>query len=521
VSTHLTGPRRRDWLTAWLSGSVSVDLFGPSRKSVTCRSWGAIPTLSGAAGMVRIGGSTPDLVTLPARRPGDDASSCQGTRNKEPGREEPAPHLARTISAGQRLPEALRRFEPRRRGTRSCNGPGVRLRRGIAGYRGPATGGVLIMSGFVGPLRLHLISAVSLVAFVIVAPSAQAATPTCFDRAATITGAGTINGTAGNDVIVGSDGSDTIDGKGGNDRICGLGGADSLYGGRGDDQIDGAAGSDFIVGDVFAESGDVVGGGNDRLFGGNGDDNFMTGDSRTNNGNATGGGNDELFGGNGDDGFMSGDSVAVFGGDASGGGNDRLEGGDGNDGMAGDSRSPHDGSATGAGDDILLGGFGIFDFLIGDSEAVTEARGSGGDDILDMGADGGFRAIGDHNINSPESGGPPTGRATGAGGDLIIGGSANEVLIGDSVVADESVTAAGNDRIQADGGDDTIFGDNVNFDVDATAGTAGGADNLDGGGGNDTLRAGPGNDNLDGGPATDVCHGQRGTDTYVRCETVT
>ena len=137
-----------------------------------------------------------------------------------------------------------------------------------------------------------------------------------------------------------------------------------------------------------------------------------------------------------------------------------------------------------------------------------------------MGADGGVIAIGDHNINRPESGGPATGRATGAGDDHIIGGSAREVLIGDSVVADASVTAAGNDRIQADGGDDKIFGDNVNRN-NATVGTAGGADNLNGGPGNDTLRAGPGNDNLDGGAATDACHGQGGTDTYERCETVT
>jgi hypothetical protein len=167
------------------------------------------------------------------------------------------------------------------------------------------------MIRFVRPLRLHLISALSLVAFVIVAPSAHAA-PTCFDRAATITGAGTINGTAGNDVIVGSDGSDLIDGRGGNDRICGLGGGDFLSGGRGDDQVDGGAGGDEVVGDVFAQSGDVVGGGNDRVFGGDGDDR-ITGDSATYDGDANGGGNDELFGGNGDD-LMSGDSRAVFGG---------------------------------------------------------------------------------------------------------------------------------------------------------------------------------------------------------------
>jgi Ca2+-binding RTX toxin-like protein len=76
-------------------------------------------------------------------------------------------------------------------------------------------------------------------------------------------------------------------------------------------------------------------------------------------------------------------------------------------------------------------------------------------------------------------------------------------------------------RIQGDGGNDTIFGDNANLDLDATAGSAGGEDNLNGGPGNDTLRAGPANDNLDGGAATDPCHGERGNDTFERCETVT
>jgi hypothetical protein len=164
---------------------------------------------------------------------------------------------------------------------------------------------------------------------------------------------------------------------------------------------------------------------------------------------------------------------------------------------------------------VLLGGPGRFDYLIGDSEGVAAAHRSGGDDLLDMGADGGI-VIGDHNINAPDG-----GRATGAGDDRILGGySEFEFLYGDSSVGDASVTAAGDDRSAGRGGDDTIFGDNINFGGDATAGRAGGEDKLDGDDGNDTLRAGPDDDRLNGGADTDDCDGEAGTgDRAKQCET--
>jgi hypothetical protein len=91
---------------------------------------------------------------------------------------------------------------------------------------------------------------------------APAQTPMCFGQAATITGSGTITGTAGNDVIVGSPGPDTIDGLGGSDLICGLEGDDVLIGGDANDQLDGGDDDDTLRG----------GPGNDRLLGGPGDD---------------------------------------------------------------------------------------------------------------------------------------------------------------------------------------------------------------------------------------------------------
>ena len=171
---------------------------------------------------------------------------------------------------------------------------------------------------------------------------------------------------------------------------------------------------------------------------------------------------------------------------------------------------------TGAGDDVILGGPG-FEFIGGDSEGVVGAQGSGGDDYIAMGTGDGI-ALGDHNINIPaEEGGGP---ATGAGNDTIIGAddSAFELIVGDSSVGDDSITAAGNDHIVGKGGDDVIFGDNADFFVTSTAGTASGNDKLEGGAGDDIVIAGPGNDLLDGGADTDFCDGEAGNDNFKACE---
>jgi Ca2+-binding RTX toxin-like protein len=192
-----------------------------------------------------------------------------------------------------------------------------------------------------------------------------------------------------------------------------------------------------------------------------------------------------------------------------------MLGGGGDDGLVGDSAAPSQGAATGAGDDILFGEQGA-DFLIGDGEGVASVNGSGGDDILDLGTDGGVAAIGDHNVNDP-AGGP----ATGSGNDRIIGGSSGEVLIGDSSIADASVTTAGNDFLEGRGGEDTVFGDNTDFDASMSVGEAGGTDWTNGGSGVDSLKGGPNNDFLNGGAGRpDSCDGEAGTDAAIGCEAV-
>lgn len=67
----------------------------------------------------------------------------------------------------------------------------------------------------------------------------------------------TIVGTAGDDMITGTDGADIIVGRSGADRIDGGGGDDIVCGGPGVDRIDGGAGRDLVSG---GDGNDVLGG---------------------------------------------------------------------------------------------------------------------------------------------------------------------------------------------------------------------------------------------------------------------
>jgi Ca2+-binding RTX toxin-like protein len=98
-----------------------------------------------------------------------------------------------------------------------------------------------------------------------VAQAADAATPTCMGKRATIVGTAgkdILRGTKRADVIVAKGGSDVIKGRGGNDLICAGGGNDEVTGGGGADKVLGGAGNDTITG----------GYGKDRLLGQGGDD---------------------------------------------------------------------------------------------------------------------------------------------------------------------------------------------------------------------------------------------------------
>jgi uncharacterized repeat protein (TIGR01451 family) len=94
----------------------------------------------------------------------------------------------------------------------------------------------------------------------------------------------TILGTAGNDVLQGTNradvivalaGDDQVFANGGNDLICAGAGADLVDGGSGKDTIIGGGGRDRLIG---SDGSDMIKGkrGRDRLFGGQGDD-FLNG----------------------------------------------------------------------------------------------------------------------------------------------------------------------------------------------------------------------------------------------------
>jgi Ca2+-binding RTX toxin-like protein len=112
---------------------------------------------------------------------------------------------------------------------------------------------------------------------VVTAPVSAA--PTCDGKPATIVGGGLIEGTDGNDVIVGSNGEDLIFGHGGKDTICGRKGDDRIDGGGKRDRIFGGSGDDDIKGgpghdDIFGFKGD------DRIRGQDGND-FINGGAGT------------------------------------------------------------------------------------------------------------------------------------------------------------------------------------------------------------------------------------------------
>ena len=115
--------------------------------------------------------------------------------------------------------------------------------------------------------------------------------PTCNGIPATIVGTGVINGTSGNDVIVGLGENDTIHGGQGNDVICGNGGDDTINGGNGNDRLFGGAGDDTLNGgngddslDGGAGADELIGArGADTLTGGAGGDSFSGGRGSDNN----------------------------------------------------------------------------------------------------------------------------------------------------------------------------------------------------------------------------------------------
>ncbi|MHB1098190.1 MAG: beta strand repeat-containing protein [Burkholderiales bacterium] len=322
---------------------------------------------------------------------------------------------------------------------------------------------------------------------------------------------------AGNDVVFAGDGNDLIEPGSGNDVIYAGGGDDIVMPGAGNDVVYAGLGNDFIIGGdgnnaLFGE------GGNDVIFSGKGND-LIDG----------GAGNDVLSGGAGDDTIFGGTgNDALFGGD----GNDVLSGGDGNDRLDG-----------GAGNDVLDGGAGA-DLMVGGTGNDTYVVDNVGDVVIENPNEGidTVRASISYTLTDNVENLTLTGsdNLTGTGNSLdnvIIGNSGNDTLIG----------GGGNDRLVAGTGIDTLIGgtgddtyvvnnasdvvvENSNEGMDTVLSSVTyaltdsvenlvltGTADLNGSGNvlDNVLTGNSGNNILDGGVGADTMIGGGGNDTYI------
>ena len=293
--------------------------------------------------------------------------------------------------------------------------------------------------------------------------------------------------------ILGLDGDDGLDGATGDDRLDSGAGNDVIFGSPGDDLINGAAGLDNLN---FARS----------TAGVNAD---------LSEGRVTGEGADrvaavEHLGGTEFDDVLKGNAGSnTIGG---GGGNDVIVGGRGDDVLFGDDGA--DRLDGGRGDDFALGGRG----------ADTMTGGAGGDTL--RGSDEGARGPLDRGDRI----------SGGRGEDLIDGGIGNDALAG----------GPGDDHLSGGGGFDTVTyadaavgvsarlrthrasgeGNDALFEFENVVGSRFGdvltgssrANSIRGGRGDDRLAGLAGNDALNGGAGFDRGNGGAGSDTQRRCE---
>ena len=359
----------------------------------------------------------------------------------------------------------------------------------------------------------------------------------------------------------------------GNDNMLGSAGSDWMFGGSGDDMLDGGIDDDVLFGDdgfdllIGGDGNDVLigGKGNDYLDGGNGNDKLYGEGYDSENVPS----NDYLFGGSGND------ELAGFAGDDhldGGAGIDTLNGGSGNDVLIGSGEDTLQGGADNdtyfieAGDkiaDIEGKSLIILKSATGLSTTISPTVSSTTDATLNLtlnngtilnlqaalyGMDAGLQFSGGQYINleswvsinlknavslnlnnvSTGSGFIPNYAYGGAGGDQIVGGSAddkirgyagNDTLLG-GIGKDDIKGGDGNDFVQGDAGNDLLDGGEgddslLGSDGDDTILGAAGNDELQGNFGNDVLAGGNGNDTVYGQAGSDILEGGLGNDVLL------
>ncbi|TAZ44281.1 calcium-binding protein [Rhizobium leguminosarum] len=247
-------------------------------------------------------------------------------------------------------------------------------------------------------------------------------------------------GTPWQDVILARGGDDFVYGREENDIIFGGAGNDTLFGGDGDDLLSGEDGGDQLFG----------GRGNDTLFGGSSDDSLF---GEEGNDSLIGGtGNDLLSGGSGDDRLFGEEGDDTLLGE---GGIDLLDGGAGDDSLAGGGHN--DTVDAGAGDDVVLMG------LVGAEARQAERPSSDGNDVY-SGGDGidtldATAAV--QAVTIDLAAGTATGADIGSdrleGFENVIGTACDDAITGDDD-ANTIEGGDGNDRLTGGDGKDLVSG---------------------------------------------------------------
>ncbi|GAB3344895.1 calcium-binding protein [Lysobacter tyrosinilyticus] len=343
-------------------------------------------------------------------------------------------------------------------------------------------------------------------------------------------GISTVNGNAGNDLIIGGAGWDAVQGGDDNDVIYGGDGDDQLFGEAGDDIVRGDDGNDFIVG----------GTGNDFLEGGSGNDSLM--DSYGNNALSGGGGNDWIS--------VGSDSVSV-----PAAGTNHIDGGDGNDTILVRGTSGTNYIDGGDGDDYIdvQRGTGTYEIHGGAGNDTIFVPSNTGEFVIDGG-------VGDDQI---QGGSNFTLRLyQGAGSDFIyynywVTPTQSTIIEFDASVSPGSVAFERNgidlvirygsgDELRVNGyyaahgasdyvsyfypqlevrfsdgsmlSPEDVFAKVITWGTsgdDTITGAADGPNDIRGGGGNDRLTGGMATDRMDGGEGNDIIFGGSGGDTLI------